>query len=254
MTEEKKHWCETCEKGFTTKSNLTTHLRTNKKCLASRSESRQLQYVCKYCDIDFLEKRQLDKHTDKCTVAKKIIEYEERIRILEEKTPKINECGNLKPLTANHIRNCFSATKKLFLNAAQEGPEQIGIYVGENICRRIVTCNSPTRYTIHFMDSEETFIKDQGGLKITKLFFESISTSFQESFDEFLEILEEQKTEAKEDTPDLPETVDEVFQRFEDNIKLVRHIIKSKHKPTPKYMNFQRKFIRGLCRTLLTKK
>ena len=50
--------CEFCQKEYSTKSNLTYHVKTNKKCILLRGEIVESKefFNCEYCDFKTLNK------------------------------------------------------------------------------------------------------------------------------------------------------------------------------------------------------
>ncbi len=59
--------CEYCNKKFTSRVILDTHIKTAKYCLKIRNIDTNSQYVCEYCNKDFNKKHVLLRHLDVCT-------------------------------------------------------------------------------------------------------------------------------------------------------------------------------------------
>ena len=61
-----KFICSHCSAQLSSKSNLNTHLKTNKKCLALRNCNIEDIYYCKACRINFSCKKDLAAHNKDC--------------------------------------------------------------------------------------------------------------------------------------------------------------------------------------------
>lgn len=251
--EKKQYWCDTCNKGFSTKGNLAYHKKTNKKCIKERGSVREISNICKYCDGAFLERRQLERHLDKCTVAKKILKYEQKIQTLEATIiamkGKSSRNYNLPHLDMEILQERFDATKDLFVDAISEGPTQLGIYTGKYIFRGFLICSSLSRYTIHYMNDDKQ-IKDPKGLKITKIFFDLIKPDFPDLTKRAKDNLERHEEKAKRENPEMQETAENTFQEYYNNIFLIKKLQSFQKTEDADYANIQASFIKGLCQIL----
>jgi hypothetical protein len=88
--------CEFCKKTFATKSNLTLHKKTTKRCLkiqeSQLSEIDVKKYTCRYCDKQFLLKQTADDHERSCK-NKDTFRYEQLIKdheLLKTVNDKLN--------------------------------------------------------------------------------------------------------------------------------------------------------------------
>lgn len=63
--------CTTCNKNFSSKSNLNTHLKTS-KCAGEN----RVSYDCEYCKNKFASKQFLNRHVDICAIKKEKDHYE----------------------------------------------------------------------------------------------------------------------------------------------------------------------------------
>ncbi len=111
--------CDYCSGGFSTHSNLLKHMKTNKKCLSSRTKENVL---CIWCNIEFTTGVQLEKHSKKCQVNKDFAyislkkeleqtkkEYEKRLEDLttqlRDANDKIFKIANKPTITSNTVNN-----------------------------------------------------------------------------------------------------------------------------------------------------
>ena len=81
--------CEFCNSSFSSKSNLATHKKRTKKCLAIQNNlTTKNLFECEKCNKTFTSKRNLNEHSDKCSYKMDILyrELEKRYEILEQKT------------------------------------------------------------------------------------------------------------------------------------------------------------------------
>jgi len=59
--------CNYCNKDFSSQTNLRIHLKTNKKCIKSRTQSiKTFTFDCKNCNKSFTTRQNLLKHENKC--------------------------------------------------------------------------------------------------------------------------------------------------------------------------------------------
>ena len=89
--------CQFCNKIFTQKSNLNTHIKTAKKCILNRTTETEniITFDCDFCNKKFSHKSVLNIHLNSCNQYKLyiqekeykniILEHEKKIEILEKK-------------------------------------------------------------------------------------------------------------------------------------------------------------------------
>ena len=75
--------CQYCNKIFSQKSNLNTHIRTAKKCIATREIKEEIQsFNCESCNKSFTTKLSLNYHKKICLISK--LEYSSKLKELED--------------------------------------------------------------------------------------------------------------------------------------------------------------------------
>ena len=100
--------CEFCEKIFASKSNLNYHHKKAKYCLEKRGMKPELIF-CDNCNLGFIEKRQLERHFNKCSLKNTNANcdiqdvYKEKIEKI--KTEKDNEILLLKEMHEKQLLN-----------------------------------------------------------------------------------------------------------------------------------------------------
>jgi uncharacterized coiled-coil protein SlyX len=76
--------CNFCAHLFTTKQSLKTHQRFAKYCLGLQGQQLVYTFQCALCGKNMLEKRQLEKHQEKCGTVDKVAVQEKTIIKLRE--------------------------------------------------------------------------------------------------------------------------------------------------------------------------
>jgi hypothetical protein len=75
--------CNSCNKSYTTKSNLTAHQKCTKSC---KSTIEKKTYNCEYCNKTFSTGKNLNYHKNICSIKKEIDEKEcEELRLIENR-------------------------------------------------------------------------------------------------------------------------------------------------------------------------
>ena len=69
--------CDTCNKTFSSKYTLKTHLERNKKCITSRGGEIKSDFVCKSCNHISMKRGDFHAHLSNC--SKYIIDTELKI-------------------------------------------------------------------------------------------------------------------------------------------------------------------------------
>lgn len=81
--------CDYCKSSFTTKSNLTYHIKKAKFCLKYRGEEikdeNKVNNICEYCDKKFCSKQRLKSHKEICHNKKDIFQKEKILKEMQEK-------------------------------------------------------------------------------------------------------------------------------------------------------------------------
>jgi hypothetical protein len=85
--------CQFCNKIFTQKSNLNTHIKTAKKCILNRSNDLEkvITFNCDFCDKKFTQKNVLNVHLNSCNQYKLYNQEKEYKNIILEKDKNIEE-------------------------------------------------------------------------------------------------------------------------------------------------------------------
>jgi len=112
--------CEYCNKKYSTKSTLSTHQKSTKKCLDLQKKVKVeiivLEYCCQYCDKKFTSKQNIKNHESSCKtkkidVVKEMKEnYETEIENLKNENQRLREIiaglqGELK--STNKASDCI---------------------------------------------------------------------------------------------------------------------------------------------------
>lgn len=94
--------CDFCKREFVTKGNLLSHQRTAKYCLEIQGKNIE-DFKCKYCEKKFTSLYNLNEHYNSCKIKtqklaeeKTKIEYDSRIKTLEQRHQKEIEILNTK--------------------------------------------------------------------------------------------------------------------------------------------------------------
>jgi hypothetical protein len=67
-----EYLCQYCHASFSTKSNLSTHKKRTKKCLAIQNKlDIENLFACSYCEKTFTKKQSLQEHLDICIIKTK---------------------------------------------------------------------------------------------------------------------------------------------------------------------------------------
>jgi hypothetical protein len=82
--------CEFCENIFKNSYNLKYHLLNNKSCLKLRGLSTNTKFICKGCNISFVNNVNLNKHNDICKVSKIKLEIDSTKKELDVKNETIS--------------------------------------------------------------------------------------------------------------------------------------------------------------------
>jgi hypothetical protein len=106
--------CEFCKKEFSTKSNLSLHKKTTKKCLKIQADLNNIipvsKFSCEYCNKNFSIKHNYEVHKETCkekdTVKYEDIKnkYEELLKKYEELKLELAECKVKLELTECKIK------------------------------------------------------------------------------------------------------------------------------------------------------
>ena len=85
--------CQYCQKIFSQKSNLNTHLKTAKKCILNRNLSQEniINFNCDYCNKNFTQKINLNIHLNNCNQYKIFLKVKEYENMLTEKDKTIQD-------------------------------------------------------------------------------------------------------------------------------------------------------------------
>ena len=109
--------CETCEKEFTTNSNLTVHQKKAKFCLRLRKElNNEASEKCIYCEENFKSKIYLQRHYETCKIKK-----EKEVKENEQKKDElINKLQNEVNEKENKLRNMVETLREDLNNIKTE--------------------------------------------------------------------------------------------------------------------------------------
>jgi hypothetical protein len=150
-TNETKYICEFCHKEYKTKYTLSSHLKTSKKCIASRGDDKKSDdtknnidsnlissdttttYHCSSCDYYTMLKTDLQRHILSCTkyqidekmkeknieISKLQWEAELATAKLADRDRKLNECLNANAKLNERVK-LLSYYLQLIANAGEE--------------------------------------------------------------------------------------------------------------------------------------
>lgn len=250
MNGVKNFHCDTCNKDFSSKGNLTQHLRTNKSCLWARDIKTIPE--CNFCNAK-LTKTNYEEHIKNCTFKIKVpvlIEenqilkeenklQKEKIILLEERIKSLTKPNNvpyLLPLTKEHIIETVKNTLKALDVAVIYGPKELGIYAGNFVFKDRVFCSCVSRYTVQFIEETSNKRIIDGGCKLlTEKFIELISDILKDNIEQMIKHLE--TTLCKEH---------DYLNKIVENLREIMIAINMyKNEKIP--IEFQRKFAAGVC-------
>jgi hypothetical protein len=148
------HICEFCNKGFSSKGSLKTHIET----VCNRSEDLQLN--CLYCNIEFSRKSTLDSHIKQCS---KKDEYELKIKY-DTLVKEFDLYKQTSEQSYNQLKSLYDQeTKKKTLQSARSQNLPVSLRVASSLSlhnpRKLVGFNRTS--------SVETISKDVNELKST---------------------------------------------------------------------------------------
>jgi len=194
--------CEFCESKFTNKSALNYHMKTAKYCLKLRGETSR--FTCDVCEKELSDKRQFEKHIEKCLQSKnlksleklniekdititllkeQIKNYEKTISDLQNKLENVAVQGVKKSTTTNimNIENLTDewlreSSKNLTIEHIQKGPQGYAEFASQHSLKNRVKCVDFARQILQYKEDDE-LIRDKKGKKLSKKFFESIETN-----------------------------------------------------------------------------
>jgi len=206
MNESDDFVCEFCKSKFALKRTLANHIKTSKKCIASRPK---INISCIWCKENFITRDELDKHHKKCEADKNILyiqlleEVKNNNNIIKEKDKEIerlniiikdltNKIGvntttnNINnPVTYNITLNC---AKPLLLSKERiirlmdrtcepyyikRGQEGLADWFLNEVCRNdnsdiCIECTDKTRKKFRYED-EHDVPKEITGFSLTQL-------------------------------------------------------------------------------------
>jgi uncharacterized coiled-coil protein SlyX len=201
------HKCEFCTKEFTARYSLLYHQRTAKYCLAKRGLVND-KTICKICNRNFSEKRQLNKHEEKCNLESRyeeqkmsnqkqreiiiklstmlkekndlISKYEIQIKDLTEKLENIAVKGATKStntnilkiecLTQDHLTQCANMITQKDMYSISTLAE----FAKNHSFKDRVSVSDQSRKTLLYKKENGKITKDPKGKQLATKFFTSI--------------------------------------------------------------------------------
>jgi hypothetical protein len=126
--------CEYCDRSFSTKNNLKTHVKSAQYCLLSRQEKKIIEFICENCGGSFSVAKSLKRHQKTCEYeiparAQELFDAkEEKSRILldekdatiKELTAELNKYKKLNAKLKTDIVE-LNASKELAVVKAEKG-------------------------------------------------------------------------------------------------------------------------------------
>lgn len=194
--------CEYCNKQFSSKSNLTTHKKTAKYCLANQSDP-ILQFKCEYCDKHLTTKQRLDEHKLICkskqpSQLKQF--YEEKLDVLQSQNNELkhqvkdlqdklfelasrptstttNNTNNNKVFANMHLitpDHLHEQARHLTLDHIKRGAIGYGEYFLDHPLKDRVVCTDFSRRKLKYKNEHGEIVTDPELTNLSELLFKSV--------------------------------------------------------------------------------
>lgn len=247
--------CDSCKKDFSTKSNLTQHMRRNKGCLWLREKEANL--VCNFCNNN-ITKTEYENHIKNCVFKVKVsVLLEENKRLQEEKSCLEKHIISLEntiktykrkspqlfPLSREHILETLKLHMEKSASCLDQGPYYLGVFYANIVLKDRAFCTDMTRHTIHFVhEVSQTIVVDSGCKLIVQQFLEIGS-------DIVLECINKRLKEKRDDLLAIGDSVSSIISKEVQNIEKCKFGISGELR-----IDFTKKFVSGICNTLASYK
>jgi hypothetical protein len=197
--------CKYCKNKFTNISSLNKHVKYANYCINKRGEKIETSFTCEGCDKNFTSKYSLTTHIQTCALSKeKIIEkkytlqLEEKDKIIEKQEQQIkdlldkleniavkavsrpttsnktqinNYIQQLQPVTDEKLKESIG---NLTIDHIKKGPEGYARYALDYPLKGKMICVDYSRRKVKFKDPDGNVITDPEMTGLTLKFFNSI--------------------------------------------------------------------------------
>jgi hypothetical protein len=162
MTELK---CQFCQKVFTTKSNLSCHIKTAKRCLEKRNNLENIKkyepqiYNCDFCDKELSTKSNLDRHMLSCKNKDIVLEKNNIIKKLENDIIQLKNTITEKEQKQLYTTDILQSQIKQLLEQNKDLQDTIKHLAEKAISKPTTTINNNITNNLQLIT--EDFVKEQ---------------------------------------------------------------------------------------------
>lgn len=237
--------CEFCSSTFSSRTGLCNHKRSARYCLQNRGKEIPI-FTCQNCQKEFTGKRCLDSHIEKCpkyisslqeqlckkdseiatlnsvntTITRKLIQvtqqnqdYEKTIQTQKEQISDLQNSlkdvavQGVKKSTTTNILKLQPLTKEwldaqalLLTNGhLSQGVAGLAQFAADNSFKDRVVCTDVNRKSLRYKEGDGKVSKDPKGKKLSKMFFESIKSKTDDILPNMMEKIKDELDYAGEE-------------------------------------------------------
>ena len=247
--------CSNCDKSFSQKSNLNTHIKNCKSTYADKIKELQCALQISENRVKELTIRLEERDTQNKELKAQLAEKERNqnnITMTAITRPATNVKNNVKNLQINNLTPLLEGEMKSFLpqlthEHVKQGAEGYAKYALEYPLKDKVAVADASRKKLAWKDADEKIIYDIQGIELAKKFFRTIKERNYKLVREVMQDITKRKDDAVERDDQVEcDACDQMMYKLDDYRKYVREA--SLEEPSSDKNELRDAFINCLCK------